>query len=136
MGKKINYSGWRRDKVVRLFLKDKCRYNWNKVHETIKANGNLGFFKNKIEHFSYRSYDHYMAKLNHYAALRANELYDKGVRVNLYHILVKPPVRFLIHYIVRLGFLDGFAGFLIARTQAYGVLTRYIKLWLLTHKLK
>ena len=136
MGKKINFSGWRRDKVIRLFLKKHCSYNGNKVHETIKAEGAVGFFKHKIKHYSYRSYDHYITKLNHYASLRAVELHEKGVRVNLYHILIKPPVRFLVHYIVRLGFLDGVAGFLIARTQAYGVLTRYIKLWLLTHKLK
>ena len=135
-GKKINYSGWQRDKVIRLFLKEFCIYNGSPVHERIKAKGKIGFFKHKIEHYSYRSYDHYISKLNHYSALRAEELHKKGQKVNLYHILIKPPVRFFIHYVVRLGFLDGFEGVLIAKTQAYGVLTRYVKLWLLNHKLK
>jgi len=44
-------------------------------------------------------------------------------------------LRFFVHYIVRLGFLDGFSGFLIAKTHAYGVLTRYIKLWLFNQKI-
>tara|TARA_B110000285_G_scaffold191101_1_gene218697 strand:- start:187 stop:318 length:132 start_codon:yes stop_codon:yes gene_type:complete len=35
--------------------------------------------------------------------------------------MVKPAARFFIHYIIRLGFLDGFTGFLVAKTQAYGV---------------
>lgn len=133
--KPVNFGGFQRDKVVRLFLKEFCRYNGNPVHETILANGELGFFKHKIDHYSYRNYNHYIEKLNHYAALRARQLQAQGKTVNLYHILIKPPVRFFVHYIVRLGFLDGFPGFLIAKTHAYGVLTRYIKLWLFNQKI-
>ena len=134
-GKIVKYGGFQRDKVVRLFLKEFCRYNGNHVHETIVAKGELGFFKHKIDHYSYRNYDHYISKLNHYGALRAKQMQAQGKTVNLYHILIKPPVRFFVHYVVRLGFLDGFTGFLIAKTHAYGVLTRYIKLWLFNQKI-
>jgi glycosyltransferase involved in cell wall biosynthesis len=134
-GKKVNYSGFQRDKVIRLFLKEHCKYS-GLVHEKIISNGKIGFFKNKIDHFSYRNYDHYISKLNHYAAIRAKELHEKGNKVNIYHVMIKPAARFFIHYVIRLGFLDGFTGFLVAKTQAYGVLTRYIKLWLLNSKLE
>ena len=134
-GKKVNYSGFQRDKVIRLFLKEHCKYS-GLVHEKIISNGKIGFFKNKIDHFSYRNYDHYISKLNHYATIRAEELHDNGEKVNIYHVMVKPGARFFIHYFIRLGFLDGFTGFLVAKTQAYGVLTRYIKLWLLNSKLE
>ena len=133
-GKKVNYSGFQRDKVIRLFLKEHCKYK-GLVHEKIVTRGNLGFFKNKIDHFSYRNYDHYISKMNHYGAIRARELHENGVQVNIYHVMIKPAVRFCIHYVIRLGFLDGFTGFLVAKTQAYGVLTRYIKLWLLNKKI-
>ena len=135
MGKKINYGGCQRDKVIRLFLKEFCKYDGSPVHETIVANGKLGFFKHKIDHFSYKSYDHYISKMNHYATLRARQLHSKGKKVNLFHVLIKPFIRFFIHYFVRLGFLDGFAGFIFAKTQAYGVLTRYIKLYILNKKI-
>ena len=134
-GKKVNYSGFQRDKVIRLFLKEHCKYS-GLVHEKIISNGKIGFFRNKIDHFSYRNYDHYISKLNHYATIRAKELHDNGEKVNIYHVMVKPGARFFIHYFIRLGFLDGFTGFLVAKTQAYGVLTRYIKLWLLNSKLE
>ena len=133
--RKVNYSGFQRDKVIRLFLKEHCKYT-GLVHETISAKGSLGFFKHKINHFSYRNYDHYISKMNHYAAIRAKELHEKRNKVNIYHVMIKPAARFFIHYIIRLGFLDGFTGFLVAKTQAYGVLTRYIKLWLLNSKLE
>ena len=135
-GKKIKYSGWKRDKVIRLFLKEYCRYNGNLVHEVIEARGKIGFLKNKIDHFSYKNFDHYISKINQYSWLQAKELHKKGKKVNLYHILIKPPARFFIHYIFKLGFLDGFEGFMIAKSQSFAVLTRYLKLWLINRNLK
>jgi glycosyltransferase involved in cell wall biosynthesis len=134
-GNKINYGGCQRDKVVRLFLKKECKYR-GVVHETIISNGKLGFLKNKIEHYSYKSYDHYISKMNHYGALRGKQYFEEGKKVNLFHILIKPPARFVIHYFIRLGFLDGFPGYVFAKSQAYGVYTRYIKLWLLNRGVK
>ena len=133
-GKRIDYSGFQRDKVSRLFLKEHCKYS-GLVHERIVTQGKLGFFKHKIDHFSYRNYDHYISKMNHYGAIRAKELHNNGKKVNLFHVLIKPPVRFFIHFFIRLGFLDGFTGFLVAKTQAYGVFTRYIKLWSLSNEI-
>ena len=132
---KINYCGWQRDKVIRLFLKGECRYK-GIVHETISTKGKIGFLKSKIDHFGYRNYNHFIAKIHHYSALKATELHQQGKTVNLFHLLIKPPARFFIHYVIRLGFLDGFAGLILAKTLAYSVLTRYIKLWLLNKGIK
>ena len=130
LGKRLNYGGCQRDKVVRLFRKDKCTYK-GLVHETIATDGELGFFKHKIDHFSFRSYDHYISKMNHYAKLRAQEYHQNNLRPNAYHFVIKPLARFIIHYVIRFGFLDGFRGFVWARVQAYGVFARYSKLSLL-----
>ncbi len=54
---KLHFSGWRRDKVIRLFHKDTCRYV-GKVHEEISTNGTGGFLKGKITHYSYKSFIH------------------------------------------------------------------------------
>ena len=134
-GKKINYSGFQHDKVMRLFRKDKCKYNGKIVHERIEAQGEVGFLKNEIEHYTYRNYDHFINKLNRYAALKAQILYNNNKRATFFHILIKPPFKFFIHYFIRLGFLDGFPGFIISAVLSYGVLARYIKLWLLKHNL-
>ena len=132
---KINYCGWQRDKVVRLFLKEHCKYK-GVVHETISTKGELGFLKHKIDHFGYRNYNHFISKINHYSTLKARQLHDKGKKVNAFHLLIKPAARFFIHYIIRLGFLDGLAGLILAKILAYSVFTRYIKLWLLNKGIK
>jgi len=128
--KPVNFGGFQRDKVVRLFLKEHCKYT-GFVHERILTNGKLGFFKHKIDHFSYRNYDHYISKMNHYANIRAHELHQKGKKVTVFHLMIKPLARFFIHFVIRLGFLDGFSGFVFAKAQAYGVYSRYAKLRLL-----
>ena len=136
LGKKIKYSGWQRDSVVRLFSKKHCKYNGDLVHELVEANGEIGVLKNEIDHYSYRNFEHYLAKLNRNSWLKAKKLHQDGKNVNPYNLLVKPPVRFLTHYIVRLGFLDGFEGFILAAIQSYGVFMRYIKLWLINNNKK
>ena len=135
MGKNLRYGGCQRDKVVRLFLKDSCQYKGS-VHETILANGPLGFFKNKIDHFSYKNYNHYISKMNLYAELRAKDYFKQGLRPNAFHFVIKPIARFFIHYLIRFGFLDLYPGFVWARVQAYGVFARYAKLWLLNRNSK
>ena len=127
-GKRMRYTGTQNDRLIRVFNRKYCRYE-GKVHEKIKTDGKLGVLQNKILHYSYISFDRYIMKLNHYSALKAEELYEKGVMVTPYHIIIKPIIRFIKHYIVKLGFLDGFHGFIISFILSYGVLVRYIKLW-------
>lgn len=136
MERKLNYGGTRRDKVVRLFLKNDCRYNGDLVHEVIETDGKLGSFKNKLNHYSFRDFDHYVSKLNQYSSLHAEQLHQKNKKVGPYHVLIKPPVRFFTHYFIRLGFLDGFPGFIMAAMYSYAILSRYIRLWFINHKLK
>lgn len=136
MNRKIKYSGWQNDKVIRLFNKEYCKYNGRLVHEEIFTEGKVGFLKNKIEHYSYKNFDTVILKRNRYAQLQAETLYKKGVTPNLFHFLIKPAFRFFKHYIIQRGFLDGFQGFIISFMYVYTVFVRYIKLWLLIRKME
>ena len=132
-GRRIRHGGWQTDKVVRLFRKDRCRYDGKLVHEQVQAEGKLAYLNNKLDHYSYRSFDHYASKLNQYAGLQAKELYRRNKRVTLFHLLIKPPFRFFVHYVIRMGFMDGIPGFILAAQHSFGVFTRYAKLWILRH---
>ena len=134
-GKKIKYSGWQTDKVIRLFNRKHAMYNGKVVHEEIEVNGSLGALNNKLKHYTYRDYNHYFQKINHYAELKATELHNKGKKATIFHFIFAPIFRFVSHYFIRLGFLDGFPGFMIAQIQSYGVFIRYNKLWLKNKKL-
>ena len=131
MGKKVKYSGWQNDKVIRLFKRDKCRYEIKDVHAEIITEGNIGFLKNRLWHNTFISIDDYINKLNRYAWHQAAELNSSVGYITPYHLIVKPIYRFIKHYIIQLGFLDGIIGFTIALFQSYAVSSRYVKIWIL-----
>ena len=131
--KQLRFSGWKRDKVIRLFQKSKCTYK-GKVHEKIIADGEVGFLSEKIDHFSYKNYNQYKNKLKSYAKLQAIELLEKGQFVTPYHLFVKPLVRFIIQFVIQLGFLDGKQGFVISKLHAFGVWRRYVEVLKLKYK--
>ncbi|NVK52317.1 MAG: glycosyltransferase [Flavobacteriaceae bacterium] len=124
--KRLRFSGWQRDKVIRLFKKSTCRYK-GKVHEEITTTGKIGFLKEKLNHYSYKNYFRYKNKLRKYAKLQAEELMVQGKIITPYHLFIKPFVRFFIQYVIQLGFLDGVNGFVISWLHAFGVWRRYVE---------
>ncbi|NAS32780.1 glycosyltransferase [Flavobacteriaceae bacterium R38] len=136
MGQQIKHSGWQNDKVIRLFKKSKCKYQDKLVHEEIIADGEVGFLKNKFIHYTYRSIDKHVEKLNKYAAWQAEEKSAKTGKLTPYHFVIKPFWRFFKHFVVQGGFRDGLPGFVISFLRAYSMLIRYIKIWLFRKGLK
>ncbi|MBT8304775.1 MAG: glycosyltransferase family 2 protein [Bacteroidia bacterium] len=136
MGKRVHYSGWRNDKVIRLFKRDLCRYEDKYVHEEIVADGQVGKLEQKLYHNTYVSLDHYMDKMNRYASWQAKDYDKKTGMLTPYHFIIKPFWGFFKHYIVQSGFRDGVVGLTIGYIQAYVVFMRYVKLWLLRRERK
>lgn len=128
LGKKINYSGWQGDKVIRFFKRDTCKYENKKVHAEVITTGTVSTLKNKIVHYTYKDFNHYLEKVNRYTTLSALDRAKRVKKVTFFHLWIKPLSRFIKHYILKLGFLDGKEGYIIAKLSAYTVFLRYIKL--------
>ena len=97
-----------------------------------EINGESKLLKNNMLHYCFNSTAHYKSKMEHYAKLKALELFNKGKKVNAYHLYIRPVIKFITNYIFRLGILDGKEGFQICYLSAYGVNFRYKelqKLW-------
>jgi len=125
MGKKVRFSGWQGDKVIRLFKRDECKYENKHVHAEIICSGKIGILHHKLLHNTFVSKEAYLSKLERYAKLQAKD-YDKKVKyLTPFHTVIKPIVRFLKHYLLQLGILDGYVGFVISSYQARAVAMRY-----------
>lgn len=137
MGKRINYSGWQSDKVLRLFKRDECRYQDKQVHAEIEANGEFGFLKNKLIHYTYKDITSYLKKADRYSTWGALDRFHKFERtsrkIGLWYLFLRPFGRFLRHYFWRLGILDGTHGFVISALAANIVFIRALKIWRLQH---
>ena len=128
LNKKINYSGWQKDKVIKFFNRNKAKYNGKLVHEEIECTGTIGFLSNKLLHYTYVDYNAYKNKLALYSKLKAKELFAQKLKPNFYHFYIKPAYRYFYHYIIKFGFLDGKNGKIIAAINAFGVKNRYVEL--------
>jgi glycosyltransferase involved in cell wall biosynthesis len=135
MGKRIRFSGFQSDWVVRLFHKKYCRYNDNLVHEILETEGPTSKLKQSVPHHTYKSFDHYTGKLHRYSELQSKMLYRKKKRPNAYHFFFRPFYRFFNQFVLRLGFLDGKEGFILAYVHSFSVFKRYLNLWLRYRKI-
>lgn len=131
MGKRVNYSGWRNDIVIRLFKKDFCRYEDKHVHEEIIADGTVGKLRYKLDHDTYTTFNKYVEKMNRYATWQAKDYDAKTGKLTPYHFFIKPFWGVFKHYIIQSGFRDGVVGIIISYMQGYRIFMRYVKLWLL-----
>tara|TARA_R110002096_G_scaffold68159_3_gene164756 strand:- start:3183 stop:3938 length:756 start_codon:yes stop_codon:yes gene_type:complete len=131
MGEPVNYSGWRNDKVIRLFKRDFCKYQDKHVHAEIIAEGGIDKLKNKLYHNTYITFDKYIEKMNRYATWQAKDYDKKTGLLTPYHFIIKPFWGFFKHYILQSGFRDGVVGLTIGYIQGYTIFMRYVKLWLL-----
>ncbi|MEO9076647.1 MAG: glycosyltransferase family 2 protein [Gelidibacter sp.] len=127
--KRIYFSGFQTDTTYRLFKKDHVSYIEDKiVHEMPLIEGKSEILKNNMLHYCIDSAPHYKSKMEHYASLKALELFNKGKKPNTLHFIFKPTYKFIINYFIRMGFLDGKEGFQICYLNAYGVYYRYKEL--------
>lgn len=128
MGKKMNFSSLQNDLVIRLFKRDECKYQDKHVHSEIITSGKIGRLKNSMEHNTYKDLKTYLAKIDQYATWGAYDRRHKVAKVTWYHLLIKPAYRFCFHYFLRMGILDGKAGFIFSVIQSYSVFLRSLKL--------
>jgi glycosyltransferase involved in cell wall biosynthesis len=125
----LNYSGWQTDKNYRLFRKSKARFSDRKlVHETLEVDGTSGILENRLIHYCYKNYQDYRDKMLHYGRLKALEDFYRERTFSYMLMLAKPAWKFVHHYFLRLGFLDGQKGITICYLNALSVLERYREL--------
>ena len=129
-GKWIYHSGWYPEWKPRLFDRRAVSWQGDFVHETLDIPP--GFrrvrLKGKLLHYSYKNDKDHLQRLEHYAALAAQDLYARGKRSTLLKRWFAPVWRFLRTYIFQLGFLDGKAGWKISARGAWMVWRKY---WIL-----
>jgi hypothetical protein len=130
LGHRIRHAGWGADKVLRLFRRDLGRYLGESDHAEVEiATGRVGRLNQRIEHYTYWSYDQYFRKLQRYSVQGAQNKLTAGKHVNFWQMAIAPPLRFLHCYLFRLGFLDGLAGLQISMLTGYSSFAKQLRMW-------
>ena len=135
-GHKIRHSGWYPDYVIRLYRKDFAHYGDQLVHEKVElpANANIQKLQGDLLHYTYQNIHHYLVKSASYAKAWADQREKAGKKATLWQGISHAVGCFVKMYVIRLGFLDGKAGLLLAMLSAHSTFVKYADLWVRTQK--
>ena len=133
-GRFMRHSGWWPDPVRRLFRRGSARFSAAPVHESLETDKQVGRLQHPIEHWSYRTMEQVLSKVNHYSSLSAPVVIARGDRPTIFTAIFHGIGAFLRAYILKRGFLDGAHGFMLAVSNAEGSYYRYIKAMLLNRQ--
>ena len=119
-GKNIKTCGLYPDYSIRLFNRNKGRFNDVAVHESVQMDGSISNLNNHMLHLAYDTVDEFRAKQKKYASLSHKKR-------NRLKALISPVWTFFKLYFIKLGFLDGWHGFIIAKLYAQYTFWKYTK---------
>jgi glycosyltransferase involved in cell wall biosynthesis len=130
VGREMRHSGWFPDYVLRLFRRGKARFSDDLVHERVVCDGTVGRLTAHLAHHSVTRLEQAISRVDRYSTAGAEMLIASGRRVSFAQGVTHGMWSFFRAYVLRLGFLDGRAGFLLAVANAEGTYYRYMKAWL------
>ncbi len=127
-GRKIRFGDWWNDRQAVLFRRTKGKFVSLLVHERIEIQGRIGRMKGKIHHLAFPNLQVVLKKMNDYSSWSAEQKHSQGKKGGLLKAVTHGLWAFVRGYFLRLGFLDGKEGFLLAVSNAEGTYYRYLKL--------
>jgi (heptosyl)LPS beta-1,4-glucosyltransferase len=129
-GRFLKHSGWYY-RHIRLYPRELTTYNDNLVHESVLVpeGCQIAELDGDILHYSYKNIEHYLVKSAGYAKAWADQREARGKRASLGQGIVHAIGCFAKMYLLKRGFLDGKAGFLIALLSAHSTFVKYADLW-------
>ena len=131
----IRWGGLYPAAQIKLFRKDKFKWEEVEVHPRAFLEGNCGKLKGDLIHYTYRNWQDFLRKLNHQTTLEAKKWYKlslvdpkkAGYKMNTIHALWRMLDRFLRTFFAKRGYRDGFTGFMVACFASFYQIISYAK---------
>jgi glycosyltransferase involved in cell wall biosynthesis len=134
----LKHGEWGGDHHIRLFNKQRVQWDEAPVHEElILPEGTvIKKIKGCVLHYTMADMQDYVCKMGRYAMLNAEKYFRQGKKATWWKLRLSPGFTFFHYYILKLGFLDGHAGYICAKMTAYYTFLKYARLKELRDKSK
>ena len=128
-GKFLRHGGFFPERHVRMVRKGFGFWSEREVHEDLQISGKIkrieqGF----VEHYSYNTIGEYLHRLDIYSRQAAELMLKQNRKTTPFRAWSRGAFAFFKRYFLRLGFLDGFAGYQAARLEGLYTFTKYARL--------
>lgn len=130
-GRFLHHGGWRPDRTLRLGRRAKAGFTDHFLHAHMTVAGSVGDLDASLVHLSYPDLHDVLEKLDRYSSGSARDMQSRGRRGGLGRALGHGLAAFARTYVIKLGFLDGRHGLMLAIYNAEYAYYKYLKLWFL-----
>jgi glycosyltransferase involved in cell wall biosynthesis len=129
-GQFMTAGGWTPDYTLRLVRRSKAGFTNHFLHAHMTVDGSKKDLKHPIIHYSYRTLDDVLEKLNRYSKGAAIDAAAQGNKSGLFKAIFKGFWAFFRTYFLRAGFLDGQMGLVLAIFNGQTTYYKYLRLFL------
>ena len=130
----VRHGGWYPAGKLRLFRRDKFKYEEVGVHPRALLDGKWSCLNSDIIHKGYPDFGHFLDSLNRQTTEEAKKWIDDKRKMNFGIALAKSIGRFLKTFVIKKGYKDGFVGFMVAFFVALYQIMSFAKYWELKRK--
>ena len=118
------------DRKLRLFDRRKASWGGVNPHDKVilQAGGTKRWLKGQIMHWLCDTYEEHLGKTDRFSGIAAQEAFDRGVKAPVWRVVFNPLWRFFHNFVIKLGFLDGYDGYLVSKYVALLGFLKYAKL--------
>ncbi len=129
-GRWIRHCGWYPNPKMRFWNKRMGYMKADKVHEGFELDGgtSTGFLKGDILHYSFPTISAHLKKVEQYSEIGARFDVARGKKVSFLKLWLAPKWTFLMLYLIRGGFLDGYYGYVVCKNSAFASFAKYLKI--------
>lgn len=135
LGKWLKYGETGELALLKLGRKDGGKWK-RQVHETWDIDGRIDTLNNPLLHYPHPTVGELISRINRWTTLDAEVFYEQGVCSNAWKIVVYPLGKFICNYFVKLGFLDGMQGLIMAMSMSFHSFLTRAKLYMLQKEKK
>ena len=133
----VRHCGWYPDTKLRLW--DSRKGHWTGInphdkYELMEGDKHTGHLKGDILHYSYYTLEDHYKQVEYFTNIAAKAYFERNKKAPLFKLIVNPVAKFIDHYLLKLGFLDGSAGYRISKISAYATYLKYKKIRVLYYQ--
>ena len=125
----IRGAGYYPSARLKMFKKDKFKYEETGVHPRVFLDGKCGRLKGELLHYSFRDFSHFITKFNRETDLEAQKWIDDKRKMSFGLAFYKATDRFFRAFLMKKGYRDGFLGFILSCFSSWYQLVTYGKYW-------
>jgi glycosyltransferase involved in cell wall biosynthesis len=129
-GQWIRYCGWYPDRKLRLWDRRKGTWKGENPHDEffLEDGAKKQYLTGDLLHYSFYTVEQHLKTINKFSSIKARRMFERREKPNCFKVMFAPGFKFFRDYIIKLGFLDGYFGYLICRNSAYSTFLKYAKL--------